>query len=443
MTELVVVDQHGRDITASARTAFAAEGAPGPVSVRERGYAHQTVGYGYGGWWDNLTDEHVPELQGTAAIAVYDRMRKSDAQVGSVLRAVSSPILRTGWMVDGRGCDDETTEFVASNLGLPIYGADPNEVPEALLRGRDRFSWSEHLRLAMLMLPFGHSFFEQVYRIDAAGRARLRKLGPRLPKSISKINVARDGGLVSIEQFAASGVVGSPRPGSLNRTPALPVSRLVAYVLEREGGNWRGQSLLRSAYKNWLLKDQALRDWSIHVNRNGGGVPVYTGAEKETNLDSGRSIAQRARAGDSAGAVLPYGAKLDFKGVDGRTPDIDKFVRYQDEQIARAVLAHFLNLGTQTGSWALGSTFADFFTLSLQAIAEELRNTANAHVVEDLVDINFGPDVPAPRIVFDEIGSRTGLNDELSAVRRAAGLEDDSALTDFIRTNAQAPQEVP
>jgi hypothetical protein len=61
-------------------------------------------------------------------------------------------------------------------------------------------------------------------------------------------------------------------------------------------------------------------------------------------------------------------------------------VRYFDEQIARAVLAHFLNLGTQTGSWALGSTFADFFVSSLQATAQQVADTATQHIVEDWVD---------------------------------------------------------
>jgi hypothetical protein len=93
-------------------------------------------------------------------------------------------------------------------------------------------------------------------------------------------------------------------------------------------------------------------------------------------------------------------------GVEGDLPDADKPIRYHDEQIARAVLAHFLNLGTQTGSWALGSTFADFFVLALQALAEELADIATMHIVEDLVDWNWGIDEAAPAIVFDEIGSQ-------------------------------------
>ncbi len=45
------------------------------------------------------------------------------------------------------------------------------------------------------------------------------------------------------------------------------------------------------------------------------------------------------------------------------------------------VLAHFLNLGTETGSWALGSTFADFFTESLNAVAGT-SPTSPAAVIE-------------------------------------------------------------
>lgn len=400
-----------------------------PVPVRERGFAHD----GSGGFWVDLTNETTPELVWPLSVFVFDRMRRQDAQVSSVLRAVTSPILRTAWSVDGTGCRDEVTERVARNLGLPIRGAETEGDNTAGLRGRDRFSWANHTRLALTMLPFGHAFFEQVYRIGPDGFADLRKLAFRPQRTISRINVARDGGLVSIDQTYAAGL---PVGGGISGTsgpPAIPVNRLVAYVLDREGGNWLGISLLRPAYKNWLLKDRALRSWSISIDRNGVGVPVYKADPKETSLDAGQDIATKARGGSNAGAAIPNGADLSFKGVEGMTVDINAFVRYQDEQIARAVLAHFLNLGTQTGSWALGSTFADFFTLSLQAIAEDFRDVSNAHIVEDLVDVNYGPEEPAPRIHFDEIGSRGGVDNELEQLRQLAGLEDDEALTEFLR----------
>lgn len=400
-----------------------AETTSPPKPVRERGYAAEDSTT----WWTDLTQETTPELRWPLCVDVYDRMRRQDAQVASVLRAVTSPIIRTQWRVDGRGCDEDVTRFVAQNLGLPIVGESDDD-PRAQLRGRDRFSWEEHLRLALLMLPFGHMFFEQVYRLDDQGAFRIRKLGPRLPRTISKINVARDGGLVSVEQYGGLTSVGGV---------VLPVNRLVAYVLEREGGNWLGNSLLRSAYKNWLLKDRALRTWSTSIDRNGVGIPVYTDAPggNEASLEAGEDIAAGVRAGDDSGVGLPNGAQLDLLAVQGSLPDIEKFVQYHDAQIARSALGHFLNLGSQTngqvGSYNLGSVFADTFHLGLDAVAEQVASTANAHVIEDLVDINFGPTVPAPRLAYDPIGTR---QTELDRIRETAGLGSDADLVKFLRS---------
>lgn len=397
-----------------------------PRPVREKGYASTDTTSG--SWWTDVANEATPELRWPASIDVYDRMRRQDAQVSSVLRAVTSPIIRTQWRVDGTGCDPEVARFVASNLGLPIVDDEEAGDFQATLRGRDRFSWSEHLRLSLLMLPFGHMFFEQVYRYDeAADQYRIRKLGPRLPRTVSKINVARDGGLVSIEQYGGLGTSGV----------VLPVNRLVAYVLEREGGNWLGNSLLRSAYKNWLLKDRALRTWSISIDRNGIGIPVVTAAEKsdQGRMDDLEDIATSIRSGENAGAVLAAGDELALMGVTGSLPDIDKFVQYHDSQIARSALGHFLNLGGQTngqvGSYNLGSVLADTFHLALDAVGDQIATTASAHIVEDLVDINFGSTVPAPRLVYDPIGTR---QTELDRIREQAGLTSDADLVKFLRS---------
>ncbi|OMH30644.1 DUF935 family protein [Tersicoccus sp. Bi-70] len=369
-------------------------------STSEKGYSS-----GASAWWAAPDEEETPELRWPHNVEVYDRMRRQDAQVMSVMRAVTLPIRRTAWRIDPNGARDEVVALVAHDLGLPVVGQGEEQV----LRTRDRFSWPDYLRLSLLKLTFGHSFFEQVYRIDEQGYARLRKLGWRPPRTISKVDVAADGGLVAIEQHGV-GVGADAR---------MDVDRLVAHVNDREGGNWLGASLLRPAYKFWLLKDRLLRIQAQTVDRNGMGVPVYESAEQPKELEpekqierqkdelrEGKRLAQGFRSGDNAGAAIPNGAKLTLKGVEGNLPDAEKPIRYYDEQIARAVLAHFLNLGTETGSWALGSTFADFFTLSLQTVAMEIADTTTQHVVEDLVDQNWGEQEPAPRVVFDEIGSR-------------------------------------
>jgi hypothetical protein len=407
--------------------------SPAPVKAptTELGYINPSGA----GWWLPPTDEATPELRWPASVAVYDRMRRQDAQVTSVLRAVTLPVRRTAWRIDPNGARDEVVELVATDLGLPIVG-QPEATPPK--RTRDRFSWSMHLQLALLMIVYGHSYFEQRYRFDSDGRARLRKLALRPASTISAINVATDGGLESIQQYAPAGTATGLY------TKPIPVNRLVAYVHEREGGNWVGNSLLRPAYKHWLIKDRLLRVQAQTIDRNGMGVPLYKAAENEQDLDKGAELATSWRSGDNAGAAVPFGADLLLRGVEGNLPDADPAIRYHDEQIARAVLAHFLNLGTQTGSWALGSTFADFFTFSLQTLAEQVADVSNAHVVEDLVDVNFGEDEPAPRLVFDEIGSRRDAT--AAAIKMlidAGAIFPDRELEEFIRLAYGLPAKDP
>lgn len=387
------------------------------VPTRELGYVNPAAG-----WWMPPSEETTPELRWPRSVEVYDQMRRQDAQVTSVLRAVTLPVRRTAWRIDPGEARPEVVELVATDLGLPVTG-QPAAPPR---RTRDRFSWATHLQTALLMIVYGHSYFEQVYRLES-GLARLRKLALRPAKTISAINVATDGGLESIEQYAPA--------GGFAAMAKIPVNRLVAYVHDREGGNWLGTSLLRPAYKHWLIKDRLLRVQAQTIDRNGMGVPLYRGAENEQDLTKGTELAKAWRSGENSGAAVPHGADLLLRGVEGDLPDAEPAIRYHDEQIARAVLAHFLNLGTQTGSWALGSTFADFFTFSLQTLAEQVADTANAHIVEDLVDVNFGEDEPAPRIVFDEIGSKHGATAQaIKMLIDAGAIFPDRQLEEFIRT---------
>ena len=399
---------------------------PAPTTVK--GYQNEKTNF----WTPPGTeDDPTPELRWPYSVPVFDQMRRQDAQIRSVLRAVVLPILRTDWWIEPNGARDEVVEWVSTDLGLPIKGQEPK--PKR--RTRDRFSWNEHLRLALLMLPFGHAFFEQEARLDEQGRAHLKKLSLRPSRTISGFNVGADGGLESIEQHGHMDTSGPAK---------IEVDRLVAYVFEREGGNWAGISLLRPAYKNWLLKDRLLRINTMTIERNGLGIPKYTAAPDETSLAAGKKLAQDVRAGDSSGAAIPNGSELELMGVTGALPDALPVIRYHDEQIARAVLAHFLNLGTQTGSWALGSTFADFFTLSLQALAQQIADTATQHVVEDMVDWVWGENEPAPLIGFQEIGSQQQATAAAIKLLADAGiLLPDKSLEEAMRQTLGLPPKDP
>jgi hypothetical protein len=402
------------------------------MPTSEIGYG--TDGYGFGAnvtFWQSA--EETPELRWPLNVRVYRQMARQDAQITSVIRAVTLPVRRTKWRIDPAGARPEVTEHIATDLGLPVKGG-----AEISRRRRGRFSWSEHLAAALLCLRYGHQFFEPLWDVDAAGLFHLRKLGPRLSETISDIQVARDGGLVSIEQYGF---------GEAAQATRIPVERLVAYVVDREGGDWTGNSLLRPAYKHWLIKDRLLRVQAQTIERNGMGVPVYEAGpnDDQPQLDAGKKIAQSYKSGAASGAATPYGAKLRLAGVEGNLPDAQPAIEYHDAQIGRSVLAHFLNLGQQTGSWALGTTFEDFFTMSLQTIGELIRDTAQAHIIEDLVDANWGPDEPAPQLVFDEIGSRQSATAASLKILVDAGiLTPDWALEQAARQDYGLPtQETP
>lgn len=387
--------------------------------TNEIGYA---VAYP-GEYWTLDTTETTPELRWPYSTQVYEKMRRQDAQITSIMRAITLPVIRTGWRIDPNGARDEVVQHVADDLRLPILGLDEaDKAPKK--RNRGRFSWTEHVRLALLMCQYGHMFFEQVYRPSDDGKKwHLASLAPRMPRSISSMNVAANGDLVSISQYAMGTLTSGFAIAGGGSGKPIPASRLVGYVNDREGGDWIGTSVLRPAYKNWITKDALLRVQAQTIDRNGMGIPIYYAGPLDTqdDLEEGKRIASDYRSGDSSGAAVPNGAKLRLQGVEGALPDAMPAIRYHDEQMARAVLAHFLNLGTQTGSWALGSTFADFFVMSLQTLAQSIADTANQHIVEDLVDLNYGEDEPAPLIVFDEIGSRHDATAEAVALLLNAG----------------------
>lgn len=397
--------------------------------------------------WGTLvawTHETNPDLQWPLSIDVFDRMRREDPQVKSVLRAVTLPILRTEWVLDGTGCRDEVTEHVAADMGLPVKGK-PAKAP---LRTKGRFSFREFLRLALLELVYGHSVFEQVYdQSSEPGRAHLAKLAWRPPRTISDFEVAKDGGLVAVKQRGTAG----------GREVRIPVDRLVVFVNEREGANWVGESLLRAAYKMAILKDRVLRIQALTAERNGLGLPVFIAPDfpegmdddaalawMDEQIEKGLELVKAARAGDDAGASIAHGAQLQFVGVQGNLPDTNAPIRYYDEQIARAVLAHFLNLGTETGSWALGSTFANFFTDSLNAVAQHIADVINQHVIEDLVDANWGSNEPAPRLLPAAIGEQQQITAEaIRALIECGAVQVDEPLRAYVRDKFGLPVEDP
>lgn len=381
---------------------------PKSPPITERGYVNPLGGLMSG--WSQHADqfETVGDLLWPRSIQTYTRMVRDDSRLSSILQAISLPIRLTTWRIDPAGASEEVTRHIAEDLGLAIVG-DDEQRPQH--RAKGRFSWGSHLQQALTYLQFGHSIFERVYRIEN-GRVHLRRLAPRPQSTIAWWNVARDGSLVSIEQWPA-GLYATP--GTTVSTPGGPRSaisgdRLLVYVRDPDPGVWQGNSILRPAYKNYILKDELLRIEAAAARRHGIGVPAAWAPPEESNDPEKVAEYQKAasayQGGSSAGIGLPAEARFEILGPTGAPMDPRRAIEYHDHQMALVALAHFLNLDGKGGSYALASVQQNTFVQAVGAVADHIRETAQAWVVDDLVDWNYGTDEPAPKLVFDAIGSR-------------------------------------
>lgn len=354
------------------------------------------AGYAYSGGYAELVDslmEHVPDLLWPTSIRTLSRMRL-DLQIGASLKAYTLPMRRATWAVDPDGCNPEVAAFVADELGLPVSGQP--DAPSGARRRR--VSWEKHLRLALLDLTFGHIGFERTYEYDGT-RLRLGTLVERMPQTISSILLDGQGELAGIKQH-------TPMGGK--EQEVIKRDALVWYANEREGSNWTGRSLLRPAYPAWLIKHELWRVHATSIRRFGMGVPSVeapAGATPQQVAEAQR-LASSIRGGDQAGVGLPPGFRMVLSGITGSVPDALGFIQYLDQQMTRNTLTGLLDLGsTATGSRALGDTFLDLFLLALQTVADDHADQATSQLVVPLVDLNWGEDEPAPRIVCSDVGS--------------------------------------
>lgn len=346
--------------------------------------------------WSQFMDdaEKAPELQWPRSVQWYDQMR-NDAQCQGLYLGATAALRRYGWYIDPNECDPFYTDLLAADMNL-VVGEDAarsalaSGAKSAKLRSSGRFSWYQHLAMALRAMYYGHFYFEQVGTITNDGPNgqetwRLRKLGPRHPRTLTEIKVADDGGLVSITQ--GYGMAGQP-------PPEIRVDRLVAYVWDQDPGNWVGRSIYRPMYRNWLVKDRLLRVDAIKHERNGVGMPIVEAPPGATkgDIQALDAMAQEYKVGERGGGAVPNGTKLRLVGTEGSIPDTIGSIRFHNEEMARSMLMMFMQLGqTETGSRALGQSFIDWFAEQQTYIADWVVATTVEHVIEDWWGWNVDP----------------------------------------------------
>ena len=196
----------------------------------------------------------------------------------------------------------------------------------------------------------------------------------------------------------------------------IPSSKMLLITGWKEGGNFAGRSAYRPFYREWLIKDTAIKQLAITINRVGGGIPmaiVNKDAPESTeaivngqtvqNLSTVRQMEnafRKMQGGENSYFVGKGLDKLEMFGLNpGAITSIMDTIKYCDEAIIKAAYQPQLNLGTSSsGSRALGETFENMYYNGLASDAETICAAFNEQVIKDLIDINFGEQKIYPKL---------------------------------------------
>lgn len=385
------------------------------------GYVSDTVLYG-----DVVSDlsENVTALAWPQSIDTFAAMR-NDPQIAAVHKAYTLPLRSASWMLDPAGCRSEVVKVCADAYGLPILGDDNSMSGPFRRRG---VLWDDHLDVALDMLIYGHMPFAIGGEVTGDPlRWRLLELSERMPSTITKISVERNGQLKSITQFGEK--------------TEIRASNLLWYAHAKRGGNWAGRSMLREAYAPWLIKHEMWRVLATSSRRFGTGIPVVNAPVGATDaqVEYARQLASAMRVGDTAGVGLPNGFTAQIAAMTGSLPDTLDFVRYLDQQIAQSVLASVLNLdASPNGSRALGETMLKLLRMSWLATAREIAVPAN-RLLANMVDWNYGEDEAVPRIIIRDLDRPEPAAAAVQALMAAGAIKYDPNLERSMRDMYQLP----
>lgn len=400
-------------------------------------------------------EEYLPELSGEAGRREFERMRRSDPDVREALWHIYAPILNATWDVEAAGDDPKDLEAAALVRAAYFDWLAPDQ------------PFVQHVRQALSHLALGFSIFELVeqvvtrplsYIVPSSGDAVEiparqyvvpRRFAQMLPRTISRWNM-ENRELVSITQTSWSGeTVGDVE---------IPAEKLVLFVNEREGDDFNGVSILRSARKPWVIKEMVETVAGVAVERHGVGINVaYLPKSRENDaqtLTRVEEMLQNVRAGEFSYMVFPGPkAQGNAEGADGFTfevvspagslPDLVGFLEYLRGAIKGNVLARFAELGHGgTGARATGDVQSEVWYDAIHAVATYICDV-HRPVIEQLVRKNIAGLDRFPRLVAGDIETRS-LEEFANAQSKllvAGAILPDRTYRRWVRQTVDAPDE--
>lgn len=219
----------------------------------------------------------------------------------------------------------------------------------------------------------------------------------------------------------------------------VPTRKCIHYAHDAQGkfGNPYGRSLLRRAYKHWVLKDAVLQMLAVALDRKGTPLQVWYVDPNASFIDTnkvdgsgdytGQSIGIRAQLAvkqalskvHNDSVVIMPGKKgqfveHDFIEQSSNAQDFIATLNYLDTRIMRALLIPNLvfSSGDGSGSFALGQEHAKTFDKILDGMLDGFIQTIMRQLVMEIIAYNF------PRSAWEKDGIGEFGQRELSIEER-------------------------
>jgi hypothetical protein len=393
----------------------------------------------YSGYYQ---EEYLDKLTGYQAAEIYDKMRRGDGRVKMCLSAIKNTLRSATWEIllpkDAKGPKhEEMRDFAEWNL----------------FEGLSK-KWQKTLNDFFSCVDFGHSLLEMVDGIawdhkKFGTKNIVRQLGWRSPKTLDQWVVDNKTGLlVSVSQIVN---------GDLQRESdthiVMDASNLLLINIDQEGDNYEGISMLRPCYGPWLRKQMYLKLEAIGSERGAVGTPlgkIPKGKENSDQRSAMISMLKKLTSHQSNYALMPEGWDLEMFNNGFDPKNIRYSIDAEDKEMAYAVLANFLILGSgggassSGGSYSLGKDLSDFFLNGCQYIAELICEEINGDKgpIRRIIDKNYGPQEDYPYLACSGVTDKAGkeFSEVLKNLTASNLIRPDDRLEENLRNRYALPE---
>lgn len=375
--------------------------------------------------------EQVPELNSPyQQNLAYTSMYRSDVSVRVGLRCAESPVLGGDYTVEAYD-ESAQSDIIRQYVEWQLFSASQ--------------PWLRLLSQIMKMLRDGYQVFEPVWELrewSAKGSNRrnytsLKKLAVRPTSTISMIDYDDYGDLISMTQQAIGAQYKS-------REVILPADKLLVFTFDQNGGDIRGESILRPAYPHWYMKQKLYAIDAVQKERHGIGIPdieLQPGFSPK-DVQAANILGPNLRTNEKSYIVRTPMMKVGFAEIKTMPVNALDSAIHHDMMIMKNILVQFLNTDVASGGRATAATMMDMFLKSMRYLGNYICEMINYYLIPPMVGYNFDVDT-FPRLCVRNIGEAKDLQmwaAAMSNLINAHAIQVDDETEQFIRRVIDVPR---